>query len=88
MFESVNPPILSLHVSSLTMSNSSPYKQKLKKFQHLPHSHVTYKKGQVHEQAMPPKKLALSSDFTFKNCNFLVFFQIVPDDRHALRYKR
>jgi hypothetical protein len=63
MFESGNPPILSLHVSSLTMSNFSPYKHKLKKFQHWPHSHVMIYmcRFQVHEQVMPPKKLALSS---------------------------
>jgi hypothetical protein len=41
MFESGNPPILSLHASSLTMSNFNPYKHKLKKFQRWPHSHVS-----------------------------------------------
>jgi hypothetical protein len=50
MFESGNPPIPSLYVYSITMSNISPYKHKLKKFQRWPHSDVTYKRGQVHEQ--------------------------------------
>ena len=41
MFESRNPPILSVHVCCPNMSwNFSPYKNKLeKKNQHWPHSH-------------------------------------------------
>ena len=41
ILESWNPPILSRHVSSLTMSNFAAYRHILKKFQHWPHSLLT-----------------------------------------------
>jgi len=38
ILESWNPPIPSMHVSSLTMSNFNAYMHKMKKFQRCPHS--------------------------------------------------
>ena len=40
ILESLNPPILSRHVSSLTMPNFDAYRHILKKFQRWPHSLV------------------------------------------------
>jgi hypothetical protein len=41
ILEYLNPPILSIHVSSLTMSNFDAYMHNLKKFQCCPHSLLT-----------------------------------------------
>ena len=45
ILESLNPPIPSRHVSSLTMSNFDAYRHILKKFQHWPHSLVLTMRG-------------------------------------------
>jgi predicted membrane protein len=41
ILKSRNPPILSRHVSNLTMSNFNAYRHRLKKFQRWPHSLLT-----------------------------------------------
>ena len=41
ILESLNPPMRSMYVSNLTMSNFDAYRHILKKFQHWPHSLFT-----------------------------------------------